>query len=145
MPGGNGRRRRLQRDGIVARLRPRDALPSRSIGNRPPPHQAASAPSHVAYDAAPPGQSRFYGREPPYHVAMPLQCNIDARGKLARLIYGLVLVVLGAVLLIVWALPAGGFWPWAVTVMCLLGGAFAIFEARAGWCVMRAMGFRTPM
>ena len=24
-------------------------------------------------------------------------------------------------------------------------GAFAVFEARAGWCVVRAMGFKTPM
>jgi hypothetical protein len=24
-----------------------------------------------------------------------------------------------------------------------IGGAFAIFEAKAGWCVVRALGFRT--
>jgi hypothetical protein len=76
---------------------------------------------------------------------MPLTCNIDARGKLARLIYGVILLILGVVLLLAWALPAGGFWPWAVTIACLLGGAFAIFEARAGWCVVRAMGIKTPM
>ena len=76
---------------------------------------------------------------------MPLQCNIDSRGKLARLIYGVVLVIIGLVLLILWALPAGTFWPWAITVACLLGGAVAIFEARSGWCVVRAMGFKTPM
>ena len=75
---------------------------------------------------------------------MPLPCNIDARGKRARLIYGIVLLVLGIVLVFVWALPAGTFWAWAVTAACLLGGAFAIFEARAGWCVVRAMGFKTP-
>ena len=76
---------------------------------------------------------------------MPLRCNIDARGKLARLIYGVVLVVLGLVLLLAWALPAGGFRAWAVTVVCLLSGAFAFFEARAGWCIVRAMGIKTPM
>ena len=76
---------------------------------------------------------------------MPLQCNIDARGKLARLIYGVVLVIIGLLLLVLWALPAGTFGPWAATVVCLLAGGFAIFEARAGWCVVRAMGFRTPM
>jgi hypothetical protein len=76
---------------------------------------------------------------------MPLQCNIDARGKLARLIYGVALLILGLVLLLAWALPTGGLWAWAVTIGSLLGGAFAIFEARAGWCVVRAMGIKTPM
>jgi hypothetical protein len=27
----------------------------------------------------------------------------------------------------------------------MLGGAFAIFEARAGWCALRAMGIKTPL
>ena len=76
---------------------------------------------------------------------MPLPCNIDARGKRARLIYGLVLLALGVALMILWAVPAGTFWAWAVTVACLLGGAFAVFEARAGWCAVRAMGFKTPV
>ena len=76
---------------------------------------------------------------------MPLRCNIDARGKLARLIYGVVLLILGLVGVFAWAMPSNGFWPWALSVCCLLGGAFAIFEARAGWCVVRAMGFKTPM
>lgn len=76
---------------------------------------------------------------------MPLTCNIDSRGKLARLIYGVALVAIGIVLAIVWAMPAGRAFPWVVTALCILGGAFAVFEARAGWCVVRAMGFRTPM
>ena len=76
---------------------------------------------------------------------MPLTCNIDARGKRARLIYGLVLIVIGLVLLFTLALPYNSLWPWVITGVCLLSGAFAVFEARAGWCVMRAMGFKTPM
>jgi hypothetical protein len=78
-------------------------------------------------------------------VAMPLSCNIDSRGKLARLIYGIILVAIGVVLLVFWALRDGGILGWIVSAACLLSGAFAIFEARAGWCVMRAMGFKTPM
>ena len=74
---------------------------------------------------------------------MARTCNLDARGKLVRLIYGLVLVVVAVVLLIVWALPNGSVWGWVVTAACLLSGAFAIYEARAGWCVVRAMGFKT--
>jgi hypothetical protein len=76
---------------------------------------------------------------------MPFTCNIDSRGKRARLIYGILMVALGVVLLLAWALPQGQVWKWIVAIGCILGGAFAIFEARAGWCAMRAMGFKTPM
>ena len=76
---------------------------------------------------------------------MPLQCNIDSKGKLARLIYGIVLVVIGIVLLFAWAMPSSAAIAWLITIALILGGAFAIFEARAGWCVIRAMGFKTPM
>ena len=74
---------------------------------------------------------------------MSMTCNIDAKGKLVRLIYGLVFVVAGIVLLFAWALPAGGVLAWIVTITLIAGGAFAIFEARAGWCAVRAMGFKT--
>ena len=76
---------------------------------------------------------------------MPLTCNINARGKLVRLIWGLFLLVLGVVSLIAWAVPTGSAGAWVVTAACLLLGAFALFEARAGWCVVRAMGFKTPV
>jgi len=74
-----------------------------------------------------------------------LECNIDARGKAVRLRLGLMgvfssLGLAAACLLIsapdlAWIVPAGAF----------IGGAFAIFEGRAGWCVVRALGFRTPI
>jgi hypothetical protein len=76
---------------------------------------------------------------------MPLTCNIDARGKRARLIYGLVLTTVGLILLFAFAMPYNSLWPWVITVFCLAGGAFAVFEARAGWCIVRAMGFKTRM
>ena len=76
---------------------------------------------------------------------MPLTCNIDARGKRARLIYGLLMFAIGVVLLFALALPYNSLWPWVLTIFCLLSGAFAIFEARAGWCIVRAMGFKTRM
>lgn len=76
---------------------------------------------------------------------MPLPCNIDARGKRARLIYGVVLLIVGVILAIVWAWPSETWWAWTLSILCTLGGAFAIFEARAGWCAVRAMGFKTPM
>lgn len=76
---------------------------------------------------------------------MPLQCNINAKGKLVRLIHGAVLVAIGLVLLLTWALPTGGWLSWLITILLIAGGAFSIFESRAGWCIIRAMGFKTPV
>ena len=74
---------------------------------------------------------------------MALECNIDARGKAVRLRLGLMGVLsslgLAAACLLIsatdlaWIVPAGAF----------IGGAFAIFEGRAGWCVVRALWFMT--
>jgi hypothetical protein len=72
-----------------------------------------------------------------------MQCNIDARGKRLRLVNGIVTLIVGVVLLLAWALPAGAIWAWTVTIVVLLCAAFMIFEARAGWCAVRAMGFKT--
>ncbi len=77
---------------------------------------------------------------------MALQCNIDARGKAYRLRLGFKLVIFGLLLAaafflagvelgLLWLGPSG----------IIAGGAFAIFEGRAGWCIARAMGFRTPI
>ena len=76
---------------------------------------------------------------------MPLQCNIDSRGRAARLIYGVLMVVVGLLMALLWARGSGSVWAWVLTISALTGGAFAIFEARAGWCVVRAMGFKTPI
>ena len=75
---------------------------------------------------------------------MPPQCNIDAKGKVIRLAYGIVLAVVGVVLIFMWARPSGGWGAWTVSLLMLLGGVFAIYEGRTGWCVVRAMGFKTP-
>lgn len=74
------------------------------------------------------------------------QCNIDARGRALRLIAGLVGLVAGFVLS---ALMLGGVlesaWWWVPIVVLLLGGGFGVYEGRAGWCALRAMGFKTPV
>ena len=75
-----------------------------------------------------------------------MQCNIDAKGKAARMRMGL-MTIAGAVIL--GALILGGilsstYW-WYLFGAVTLGGAFTIFEARAGWCIVRAMGFKTPI
>jgi len=43
------------------------------------------------------------------------------------------------------AWPTGSMWMWAISGALFAGGAFAVFEAWAGWCVIRAMGLKTPM
>ncbi len=39
-------------------------------------------------------------------------------------------------------LPAWALW---AALAAFAGGAFMVFEGVKGWCVMRAMGFKTPM
>lgn len=38
-----------------------------------------------------------------------------------------------------------GWWVWIVAVILAASGMLGLYEARKGWCMMRAMGFRTPM
>ena len=74
-----------------------------------------------------------------------MQCNIDRRGRIIRQIYGAALMAVAIVLLLTWARSSESVVPWIVTIAILLGGAFAFIEGLIGWCVIRAMGFRTPM
>jgi len=76
---------------------------------------------------------------------MALACNIDAKGKAVRLRYGIALTLIGGVCALAWAVPSGGPVAWLVTGGLVAGGAFAIFEARAGWCAIRALGIKTPV
>lgn len=75
-----------------------------------------------------------------------LECNIDARGKAVRLLSGLASLAAGLVLL---SLTAAGVLDGQLVAVAagaaVLGGGFAIFEARAGWCALRAMGIKTPL
>jgi len=70
---------------------------------------------------------------------MALKCNIDSKGRAARLVYGVIVLVAGVISAILWARPAGTALAWAVSAALVASGTFAIFEARAGWCVVRAM------
>jgi hypothetical protein len=78
------------------------------------------------------------------HLKMSLTCNIDARGKRARMITGILLLAFAAI---------AGAWAWhnssriaaAMSVLLALSGAFTVFESRAGWCALRAMGIKTRL
>ena len=74
-----------------------------------------------------------------------MQCNIDRRGRVARIVTGLISAALGTGLIV--AAQAGGLPGWAVWAGagCIAGGAFTVFEGVKGWCVVRALGFKTPM
>lgn len=74
-----------------------------------------------------------------------MQCNIDAAGKRFRLIAGIVtLLIAGAVAL--WSVITGANWlAWVIVAGLSFAGGFSVFEARAGWCAVRAIGFKTPV
>ena len=75
-----------------------------------------------------------------------MECNIDANGKAARLVAGIATLVLGFALI---GNNASGFTGFEIPIPVILavfgGAAFTIFEAWQGWCVIRAMGFRTRL
>lgn len=74
-----------------------------------------------------------------------MQCNIDGRGRVARIVTGVITAAAGIGLLAAGWL--GGLPGWAVWagLGTIAGGAFSIFEGVKGWCVVRALGFKTPM
>ncbi|MAT49300.1 MAG: hypothetical protein CMA27_05665 [Euryarchaeota archaeon] len=87
---------------------------------------------------------------------MALECNIDARGKAARIKLGTFVVVLGIILTIstLFNFPPM-FWDslpespipvnWALIGCTFFTGFFTIWEGRKGWCIVRAMGFKTKI
>lgn len=77
---------------------------------------------------------------------MDRTCNIDAKGRVVRFFTGIFAILTGFVLAI---LISQGFLSsetyWIVVAGSIIGGAFAMWEAREGWCIVRAFGIRTPL
>ena len=74
------------------------------------------------------------------------ECNIDARGKAVRLKLGIKGLVAGLALVTAFYIAGIDLGiPWLIPLGIIGGGAFSIFEAWTGWCVVRALGFRTPL
>jgi uncharacterized membrane protein len=75
---------------------------------------------------------------------MSLTCNIDQRGRRARLVTGALVDTVGTALLVAGfvthdrALLVAG-------IVVTIAGTFMIFEGAAGWCVVRALGFKTKI
>ncbi|MHC5023316.1 MAG: hypothetical protein ACYTGG_05325 [Planctomycetota bacterium] len=75
-----------------------------------------------------------------------MHCNIDSRGRAVRLVIGGFILVVGIGFVGLRGMGMlGGTWPWWVGAAAIICGTVGIFEARAGWCVVRAMGIRTPL
>jgi cytochrome c biogenesis protein CcdA len=73
-------------------------------------------------------------------------CNIDAKGRVVRFVTGVFAVLGGfimALLITQNILPSEVYW--IPVIGSIAGGIFAMWEARAGWCVVRAIGIRTPL
>src|SRR5579862_9529278 len=75
---------------------------------------------------------------------MKLTCNIDQRGKKARLRGGVVVDLCGAALIITGVLTKS-MAILGVGIFLCITGSFMIFEGANGWCALRAMGIKTPM
>ena len=79
-------------------------------------------------------------------MIMAFECNIDARGKAVRMKLGIRLVTISIIL------AAQTYFEiipstlgWLATAASFGGGAFTIWESRMGWCIVRAMGFKTKI
>jgi len=75
---------------------------------------------------------------------MKLACNIDQRGKQARLRGGIVAGLCGVALLVTGFLTHSLGMIISGIFLCITG-LFMIFEGANGWCALRAMGIKTPM
>ena len=75
---------------------------------------------------------------------MAFECNIDARGKAYRMKLGFRLLTLSIILSLFTFLELIPFTlGWFLAGCSFVGSGFTIWESRMGWCIIRAMGFRT--
>ncbi len=76
---------------------------------------------------------------------MALACNIDQRGRSVRYRIGLVFLALGVVLFVGGSRLTSSDAPSFVAGGLALAGLFSLFEANRGWCLVRALGFKTKV
>ena len=74
-----------------------------------------------------------------------MQCNIDDVGKAVRLKLGILAVTVGVLISVAFFVLEFSFGiEWIIPLGLIGGGAFSMYEGWAGWCVVRAIGFKTP-
>jgi hypothetical protein len=75
---------------------------------------------------------------------MPPACNIDDKGARVRRVWGVMCLMIAG-LLGAMAYWSGTWWLWIIVGAAFCFGVLGLYEARQKWCVMRAMGVKTPM
>jgi hypothetical protein len=73
-----------------------------------------------------------------------MQCNIDDRGAKYRRLWGMTNLVIAALAALL-ALWSNLWWVWIIAAVALVAGTLGLYEAKKKWCVMRALGVKTPM
>ena len=77
---------------------------------------------------------------------MDIACNIDAKGRVVRFLTGILAILAGFILAILIAQGTLSSEAYGLVVAgSIVGGAFAMWEAREGWCLVRALGIKTPL
>lgn len=77
---------------------------------------------------------------------MAIQCNINQRGRMLRLIAGVLIEGPGWIVLALRFTDfLSGDWPWFVGGGAVFLGMFLILEGALGWCVVRALGVNTSV
>jgi hypothetical protein len=74
-----------------------------------------------------------------------MQCNIDARGRAVRRNVGMLCCVIATASVGLGLWGVYGTVLLSVGIILILAGLFQFFQARKGWCAIRAMGIRTPV
>ena len=72
-------------------------------------------------------------------------CNIDdARGKTIRMVLGWIFLMVSLALgVAAWLLAR--YWLWYPMGGCFLAGSVMPYEGANRWCILRAMGIKTPL
>ncbi len=72
-----------------------------------------------------------------------MQCNIDQRGRSIRQWIGIACLAI-AVVLLYWGIASRGLGFLITGAVFGVAGVFCVYQARAGYCVIRGMGMKTP-
>ena len=75
---------------------------------------------------------------------MNTACNIDQRGRTARIVTGMIVDLCGAGLIVAGALN-GNTALLVAGILASVSGSFMIFEGVRGWCMLRALGIKTKL
>lgn len=73
-----------------------------------------------------------------------MQCNIDQRGRQARVVTGLLVDFVGVGLLVA-GLVRDSPALWMAGAGLMTAGSLIVLEGVKGWCVLRALGVKTRL